>query len=102
MIERSTCQVVERMLLISIDLVGNKTVSLAKAILKSCKDLQATWMRRVDAAFGAAGAMARDEASRGEFTSSFAPRLESGSGTSARRAAVAIQGRAPQRPRAHR
>ncbi|WP_421695448.1 hypothetical protein [Aestuariivirga sp.] len=55
----------------SIDKVGNVDMALAQFFLKSCKDLQVSWTRRLDTAFGDAASRALDDRARGEFTSEF-------------------------------
>ena len=46
-------------------------MTLSQTILNSCREIQRSWTRLADSAFGSAAPGAQDEMSRGEFTSAF-------------------------------
>ena len=46
-------------------------MTLSQTILNSCREIQRSWTRLADSAFGSAAPAAQDEMSRGEFISAF-------------------------------
>ena len=46
-------------------------MTFSQSILNSCREIQRSWTRLADSAFGSASPGAQDEMSRGEFISAF-------------------------------